>query len=1015
MLLFSALWKRSYTAYLGKYLFSILSLFFIINIVRGQNNFSFRHITSADGLTSNNTGKIIQDSRGFLWIATQDGLNMYDGQTIKQYYLSDYVPSQANSNTVSGVAEDADHNILLAARAGIIKFSWETKQFSVAYKNSFTGFGNLAPDLFVDAEKNIWVNERVRIRKFDPHFHLLHTWNLRDSTNSKNLNGPSVTFICGDDNHHDLWFADSSSVFRIDATTNVVDSSENKKLKHVNLDFAHVDLMGFSQGSVWIIQSEHILIHLTSSFRFIRSYEISKQVIPFYSGIIEQNDKLWIATHFNGVFALDIHTGQFQHYGENNALSSDNVSNITKDVSGNIWISTFAGVDELLANSTLFKQLTFDIPTDSVAQKSIIHQTFFKHNALFTFMSNGIMRTHLERNESTFFFDAGEKNWEGVYYSSAAPFADKWLVSRHRDVEILEVKNNRLFFSTPSMPHPSELDSSGVVSFYEDHDKNIWMGLVNERGIVCWHTSNNSFAVYSQKDTGKNYCPLRHLSYAAEDAKGNVWMGYDKGGIAIFDKKQNRFVPIPSSSENSISNAAVSGITSDGQNLWISTSAGLFQYNEPGNSYRVFTRKEGLPSNFVKSIIADDAGHVWMGFEGALAELNISSNAITTYNTVDGLPGEDLENPFYDPSSETMFFCTDRRVVYFNPRQAGKIIPEVNPVVTSLQIMGNEQSVSITRKLEIPYSRNYLAFAFSAPNFINATETEYACKLEGADNNWNYLGNHHFANYSQLPPGDYTFKVMARVKGGKWQQSSSPVQISILAPFWRTAWFWILFIVLFLTVVFSFIYLRLRSNFEKKMLAQSIRDKIAGDLHDDIGSTLSSISILSELAKQNSSQAAPYLENISRNTSLMQENMNDIVWAINPKNDRFVNIIQHMSQFAAEVLEPKNIDVNFNSDESLSALMLPMGKRKNFYLFFKEAINNCAKYSAASRVDILITSNEGTIDLKIKDNGNGFDPEVAHKGNGMSTMKKRAEELNGHMEIVSARGKGTSVCLQFEI
>jgi ligand-binding sensor domain-containing protein len=363
MLLFSASWKTSYAAQLGKYLFSILSLFFIINIVQGQNNFSFRHITSADGLTSNNTGKIIQDSRGFLWIATQDGLNMYDGQTIKQYYLSDYVPSQANSNTVSGVAEDADHNILLAAKAGVIKFSWETKQFSVAYKNSFTGFGNLAPDLFVDAEKNIWVNERVRIRKFDPHFHLLYTWNLRDSTNSKNLNGPSVTFICGDDDRHNLWFADSSSIFRIDAATNVIDSSENQKLKHVNPDYAHVDLMGFSQGSVWLIEREHILIHLTSSFRFIRSYEISKQVIPFYSGIIEQNEKLWIATHFNGVFALDIHTGQFQHYGENNELSSDNVSNITTDLSGNIWISTFAGVDELLANSSFFKQLTFDIPT----------------------------------------------------------------------------------------------------------------------------------------------------------------------------------------------------------------------------------------------------------------------------------------------------------------------------------------------------------------------------------------------------------------------------------------------------------------------------------------------------------------------------------------------------------------------------------------------------------------------------------------------------------------------------
>ena len=216
-------------------------------------------------------------------------------------------------------------------------------------------------------------------------------------------------------------------------------------------------------------------------------------------------------------------------------------------------------------------------------------------------------------------------------------------------------------------------------------------------------------------------------------------------------------------------------------------------------------------------------------------------------------------------------------------------------------------------------------------------------------------------------------------------------------------------------MIFSFIYLRLRNRFEKKILAQSIRDKIAGDLHDDIGSTLSSISILSELAKQNSSHATPYLENISKNTSLMQENMNDIVWAINPKNDRFVNIIQHMSQFAAELLEPKNIEVNFNSDESLSSLLLPMDKRKNFYLFFKEAINNCAKYSVAARVDILISCHEQHISLMITDDGKGFDTSASYHGNGMSTMRKRAAELGGHMEVVSAAGSGTRIDLDFPI
>ncbi|HEY2727839.1 MAG TPA: ATP-binding protein, partial [Parafilimonas sp.] len=206
-----------------------------------------------------------------------------------------------------------------------------------------------------------------------------------------------------------------------------------------------------------------------------------------------------------------------------------------------------------------------------------------------------------------------------------------------------------------------------------------------------------------------------------------------------------------------------------------------------------------------------------------------------------------------------------------------------------------------------------------------------------------------------------------------------------------------------------------RNKFEKQALAQSIRDKIAIDLHDDIGSTLSSISILSELAKQNSSNAVPYIENISKNTALMQENMSDIVWAINPKNDRFVNIIQYMSQFAEEVLETKNIEVNFNSDESLSSLMLPMDKRKNFYLFFKEAVNNCAKYSMASYVDILISCKEQHINLIIADNGKGFNTLLNYKGNGMLTMKKRAEELCGQVKIISEQNKGTQIHLYFPV
>src|SRR4030095_9279966 len=125
-----------------------------------------------------------------------------------------------------------------------------------------------------------------------------------------------------------------------------------------------------------------------------------KQITPFYTGIIEQNEKAWIATRFNGILVLDIYSGQVQHYGERNSLASDDISGITKDSSGNIWISTFAGINELLANASFFHQLVFDIPDNSIAQKSTIRKTFFQNSTLFTFMSYGIIQTQLGSNQS---------------------------------------------------------------------------------------------------------------------------------------------------------------------------------------------------------------------------------------------------------------------------------------------------------------------------------------------------------------------------------------------------------------------------------------------------------------------------------------------------------------------------------------------------------------------------------------------------------------------------------------
>ena len=172
---------------------------------------------------------------------------------------------------------------------------------------------------------------------------------------------------------------------------------------------------------------------------------------------------------------------------------------------------------------------------------------------------------------------------------------------------------------------------------------------------------------------------------------------------------------------------------------------------------------------------------------------------------------------------------------------------------------------------------------------------------------------------------------------------------------------------------------------------------------------------MSELAKAKSPEASPLLASIGESTTTIQENMSDIVWAIKSTNDRFENVIQRMNQFASEILDAKNIELDFKSDASLSASKLTMEQRKNFYLFFKEVINNAAKYADAKKVSVCITQKDHCVEMNIRDNGKGFDTAKIFNGNGMNTLKKRAAELNADYKIVSRINEGTAVQLNFKI
>jgi signal transduction histidine kinase len=322
-------------------------------------------------------------------------------------------------------------------------------------------------------------------------------------------------------------------------------------------------------------------------------------------------------------------------------------------------------------------------------------------------------------------------------------------------------------------------------------------------------------------------------------------------------------------------------------------------------------------------------------------------------------------------------------------------------------------SLVFTGKLKLKYNKyNTIQFGFSDRTMFEQDKISYEYTLyKGGDTIWNKIDGQPEITFTRITPGSYRLLVRAGNGIGDYSPVVSGFSLSITPPFIQKIWF--LLLLLMITSLILFAIYRYRLMQLKKL--QIIRNNIASDLHDDIGSTLNSISIYSEVAKQQAGKELPALEMIGQNSRQIIESMSDIVWTINPDNDSFEKIIVRMRSFAYQLFKAKNMEYTFEAAENLDSIPLPMRVRKNFYLVFKEAITNIVKYSQASRIKISLTSENDTVLLRVQDNGKGIPVNAETQGNGLMNMKRRAEEISGQLVINSDHLNGTSIYFSLKI
>ncbi|MEP7238982.1 MAG: triple tyrosine motif-containing protein, partial [Ferruginibacter sp.] len=433
-----------------------------------------------------------------------------------------------------------------------------------------------------------------------------------------------------------------------------------------------------------------------------------------------------------------------------------------------------------------------------------------------------------------------------------------------------------------------------------------------------------------------------------------------------------------------------------------------FDVHADNAALQYLDNRQGINSSSIEQIIADNDDNIWFSTAFGISRYRASENSFNNYSYYSyALGNASPPTLCFSSQSNTLYIGQSNSVNFFNTSQV-KTPGNLNIIFIGLKIFNeplhvNGRPLADGGQMKLNYRENTISVEFALLSYSNSGENRYTWKLDGLEEDW-HVSYDNEAYYANLNPGKYTLVVKAANSNGVWSKEIK-LLIEITPPFYKTWWFMLLLVLAVAGIIYYGVQLRINRIKEKFRL----RNKIAADLHDEIGSTLTSISILSNVSQQameqQPQQAKEMLQQISTQSKKVQQNMSDIVWSIRPDNEKIENLITRMREYAAQTLEPLDIKITIEADENTVNKILPMECRKELLLIYKEAINNIAKHAGATEVIMSLTIGNRQIHLNIADNGNwkGYGT-----GTGTKSMKERAIAIGGNLTI-TVKESGTVV------
>jgi ligand-binding sensor domain-containing protein/two-component sensor histidine kinase len=992
-------------------------------------NLTFEHLSTDKGLAHPSTYDILQDRQGFVWFATETGMCRYDGYgcvTIAGTIL----PSLGGAQNLIYKFMETRSGIFWAATPGGGFLQYDPARDSVLRitAKSFDR-GNISSNsayaLLEDSRGTLWFGTAGGLDTLDRSTgRFAHVrfgpLEIPDSTKVTELyESPSTPGI--------IWIGTwGRGLVRLNRHTGTWTSWETRIKDSTSLAdnfIRDVFLPPTNPLILWTATEHGGLNRLDLVSGKWKRYLLDSSGTHGPSGIsvrciIQDPRGILYVGSSGGLHTYDPANESFRTFSHDpddpRSLSHDNVRSLRFDEEGNLWIATRQDINRSSPLRANIHTCQYDpnyprrLPGTEVQGIAATHQ-----GLLWVATSQGLAQ-----------FDPRKGTWKAYLSDPHRPGSLRtnqlWNVYIDRAGTLWVCGTSGLlhryrpdtdsFDAWQITSDPANASINQILCMHEDRSGRFWLGTYEGLYLFDRRRGNWTRVGHDGQRTDRS---LTSTVYAIlEDRENNLWVGTEHGGLLRLNPATATLDPVPSpSAGGGLSTKGVASLleSKDGS-LWVGTrDGGLSRFDRTSGSFTRNLDPGGPTNNSIMSIIEDDTGFLWMGTNNGLYCLDPRTGRWRRLDVQDGMQSNHFHQAAAKSPDGTLSFGGTNGLTFFHPDSV--LIDDHIPKVFLTDYRLNEQKVRVgegvtyLERVVIPASAEVFSFEFAALDYHRPDKILYAYMLDRINREWVYAANRRYVAYTRPDPGSYVFRVKASNSAGVWNDKGIAIMVMVEPRLWETWWFRLLI----LLVIIGALVALFRFRLSRLLAMERLRMGIAGDLHDEIGTGLSSIALTTELVQRTlppETANAKALSETLQAARTLADKTRDIVWLLAPEQERLSDLVSRMCSEADRLLA--SIDHTFDIVQDNPKCVLEMEFRRHILLMFKEMLHNIVRHAHASHVDIKILQQEDQLSIMVRDNGVGFMEETPRSGYGLRGLQHRASLIGARVTVESTPGKGTT-------